>query len=58
MLELNHPFKLGKVWLQSITPYVTFDVARVYLHAGMPSPSRLSSASAGFRIADGKYYSV
>ncbi|CAM2187314.1 Heme/hemopexin transporter protein HuxB [Paraburkholderia sacchari] len=58
VLELNHPFKLGKVWLQSITPYVSFDMARVYLHAGTPSPSRLSSASAGFRITDGKYYSL
>jgi hemolysin activation/secretion protein len=58
VLELNHPFRLGKVWLQSITPYVSFDMARVYLHAGTPSPSRLSSASAGFRITDGKYYSL
>ncbi|CAB3777370.1 hypothetical protein LMG28688_00343 [Paraburkholderia caffeinitolerans] len=57
-LELNHPFRLGKVWLQSITPYVSFDMARVYLHAGTPSPSRLSSASVGFRITDGKHYSL
>ncbi|TDG25269.1 ShlB/FhaC/HecB family hemolysin secretion/activation protein [Paraburkholderia silviterrae] len=57
-LELNHPFKVGQVWLQTITPYVSFDMARVYLHAGTPSPSRLSSASLGFRITDGKYYSL
>jgi hemolysin activation/secretion protein len=33
-------------------------MARVYLHAGTPSPSRLSSASIGFRISDGKHYSL
>ncbi len=58
LLELNHPFKIGQAWLQTITPYVSFDMARVYLHAGTPAPSRLSSASFGFRISDGKYYSL
>ncbi|WP_027818259.1 ShlB/FhaC/HecB family hemolysin secretion/activation protein [Paraburkholderia bannensis] len=57
-LELNRPFKIGQVWLQTFTPYVSFDMARVYLHAGTPSPSRLSSASIGFRLSDGRYYSV
>ncbi|MBB3259564.1 hemolysin activation/secretion protein [Paraburkholderia bannensis] len=57
-LELNRPLKIGKVWLQTLTPYVSFDMARVYLHAGTPSPSRLSSASIGFRLSDGRYYSV
>jgi hemolysin activation/secretion protein len=57
-LELNRPLKIGNVWLQSITPYVSFDMARVYLHAGTPAPSRLSSASIGFRLTDGRYYSV
>ncbi|WP_322009473.1 ShlB/FhaC/HecB family hemolysin secretion/activation protein [Paraburkholderia sp. J12] len=57
-LEVNHPFKLGHVWLQTLTPYVSFDMARVYLHAGTPSPARLSSASIGFRVSDGKYYSL
>ncbi|MBN3855117.1 ShlB/FhaC/HecB family hemolysin secretion/activation protein [Paraburkholderia sp. Ac-20340] len=57
-LELNRPLKIGSVWLQTITPYVSFDMARVYLHAGTPSPSRLSSAAIGFRLTDGRYYSV
>ncbi|NIE65144.1 ShlB/FhaC/HecB family hemolysin secretion/activation protein [Burkholderia sp. Ax-1719] len=57
-LELNRPLKIGKVWLQTLTPYVSFDMARVYLHAGTPSPSRLSSASIGFRLSDGRYYSL
>lgn len=57
-LELNRPLKVGKVWLQTLTPYVSFDMARVYLHAGTPSPSRLSSASIGFRLSDGRYYSL
>jgi hemolysin activation/secretion protein len=56
--EVNHPFRPGYVWLQTITPYVSFDMARVYLHAGTPSPSRLSSASVGFRVSDGKYYTL
>jgi hemolysin activation/secretion protein len=57
-IELNHPFTPGRAWLQTVTPYVSLDMARVYLHAGTPSPSRLSSASIGFRISDGKHYSL
>ncbi|WP_411189200.1 ShlB/FhaC/HecB family hemolysin secretion/activation protein [Paraburkholderia sp. B3] len=56
--EVNHPFRPAYMWLQTITPYVSFDMARVYLHAGTPAPSRLSSASIGFRISDGKYYTL
>jgi hemolysin activation/secretion protein len=33
-------------------------MARVYLHSGTPSPSKLASISFGFRISDSKYYSL
>lgn len=57
-LELNHLFRPGRKWLQTVTPYVSYDIARVYLHAGMPQPRRLSSASIGFRISDAKHYNL
>lgn len=56
--ELNRAFSPGFTYLRTITPYISFDVARVYLHAGTPSPSRLSSIALGFRITDAKYYSL
>jgi hemolysin activation/secretion protein len=33
-------------------------MTRVYLHAGAPSPSKLSSIAFGFRISGAKYYSL
>lgn len=56
--ELNHAFRPGHRWLQTLTPYMSIDVARVYLHAGMPQPRRLSSASIGFRVSDAKHYNL
>ncbi|MFM0596619.1 ShlB/FhaC/HecB family hemolysin secretion/activation protein [Paraburkholderia dilworthii] len=58
MFEINRPFTPGFTYLRTLTPYVSFDLARVYLHAGTPSPSRLSSIAFGFRISDAKYYSL
>jgi hemolysin activation/secretion protein len=57
-LEVNRGFTPGFTYLQSVTPYVSFDVARVYLHSGTPSPSKLSSIAFGFRISDSKYYTL
>ncbi|RFU47987.1 ShlB/FhaC/HecB family hemolysin secretion/activation protein [Paraburkholderia sp. DHOC27] len=57
-VEVNRAFAPGFTYLQTITPYISFDMARVYLHAGTPSPSKLSSISFGFRISDAKYYSL
>ena len=57
-VELNRAFHLDRVWLQTITPYVSFDMARVYLHAGTPAPSRLASASIGLRLSDNNHYSL
>ncbi|MEW6344706.1 MAG: POTRA domain-containing protein [Pseudomonadota bacterium] len=57
-IELNRGFTPGLTYLQTFTPYVSFDMARVYLHAGTPSPSKLSSIAFGFRISDAKYYTL
>jgi hemolysin activation/secretion protein len=57
-LEVNRGFTPGFTYLRTFTPYVSFDMARVYLHAGTPAPSRLSSISFGFRISDAKYYTL
>ncbi|WJF91278.1 POTRA domain-containing protein [Paraburkholderia bonniea] len=56
--ELNRAFTPGFTYLRTFTPYVSFDMARVYLHAGTTSPSRLASFALGFRISDAKYYSL
>ncbi|GAB6848584.1 POTRA domain-containing protein [Paraburkholderia kururiensis] len=56
--EINRAFTPGFTYLRTITPYVSFDTARVYLHAGTPQPSRLASVAFGFRISDAKYYSL
>ncbi|MFM0740505.1 POTRA domain-containing protein [Paraburkholderia xenovorans] len=56
--EVNRAFTPGFTYLRTFTPYVSFDMARVYLHAGTPSPSKLSSIAFGFRISDAKYYSI
>ncbi|MFM0501697.1 ShlB/FhaC/HecB family hemolysin secretion/activation protein [Paraburkholderia caffeinilytica] len=58
MFEINRPFTPGFTYLRTFIPYVSFDMARVYLHAGTPSPSKLSSIAFGFRISDAKYYSL
>src|SRR6266702_699433 len=36
MFEVNRPFTPGFTYLRTFTPYVSFDMARVYLHAGTP----------------------
>lgn len=58
IFEINRAFTPGFTYLRTLTPYVSFDMARVYLHAGTPSPSKLSSIAFGFRISDAKYYSL
>jgi hemolysin activation/secretion protein len=58
MFEINRAFTPGFTYLRTFTPYISFDMARAYLHAGTPSPSKLSSIAFGFRISDAKYYSL
>jgi hemolysin activation/secretion protein len=58
MFEINRPFTPGFTYLRTLVPYISFDMARVYLHAGTPAPSRLSSIAFGFRISDAKYYTL
>jgi hemolysin activation/secretion protein len=56
--EVNRPFAFAFMYLKAIVPYVSFDMARVYLQAGTPQPSKLSSVAIGFRISDSKDYSL
>ncbi len=57
-LEVNRAFTPGWTYMKSITPYIAYDRARVYLHTGTPSPSRLSSVGIGVRFSDSRYYSL
>ncbi|MGZ2744659.1 ShlB/FhaC/HecB family hemolysin secretion/activation protein [Burkholderia stagnalis] len=57
-LEVNRGFSPGWTYLKTITPYVAYDMARVYLHAGTPQPRRLSSAGIGVRLSDSRYYNL
>ncbi|PLZ03354.1 sugar transporter [Burkholderia sp. WAC0059] len=57
-LEVNRAFSTSFTYLHTFTPYVSFDMARVYLHTGTPPPSKLVSVALGFRISDSKYYSL
>jgi hemolysin activation/secretion protein len=56
--EINRSFALGFAYLKSITPYIAYDMARVYLHAGTPLPNRLSSVGLGVRVSDGQHYNI
>ncbi|MCQ0030416.1 ShlB/FhaC/HecB family hemolysin secretion/activation protein [Burkholderia glumae] len=56
--EINRSFALGLAYLKSITPYIAYDMARVYLHAGTPQPNRLSSVGLGVRVSDGQHYNI
>ncbi|WP_176052673.1 ShlB/FhaC/HecB family hemolysin secretion/activation protein [Paraburkholderia caribensis] len=56
--EINRPIAPGFTYLRTFTPYVSVDMARVYLHAGTPQPKKLASVALGFRISDAKYYSL
>ncbi|AIO34250.1 ShlB/FhaC/HecB family hemolysin secretion/activation protein [Burkholderia pseudomultivorans] len=57
-LEVNRAFSPGWTYLKSVTPYIAYDMARVYLHAGTPLPNRLSSVGLGVRLTDSRYYSL
>jgi hemolysin activation/secretion protein len=46
----------GKIGGSLAYPYISFDLARVYLHARTQSPSKLSSIAIGLRLSDAKYY--
>jgi len=57
-LEVNRAFSPGWTYLKTITPYVAYDMARVYLYAGTPQPNRLSSVGIGVRLSDSRYYNL
>lgn len=41
IFEANRRFTLGFTYLRTFAPYISFDMARVYLHVSTPSPSKL-----------------
>ncbi|WP_179403636.1 ShlB/FhaC/HecB family hemolysin secretion/activation protein [Burkholderia guangdongensis] len=57
-LELNRSFAPGFTYMKTITPYLAYDMARVYLHTGTPSPSKLSSLGIGVRLSDSRFYNL
>jgi hemolysin activation/secretion protein len=57
-LEFNRSFVVDGTAIRQVQPYVLFEVARVDGELATPVPSRLASASIGFRVADLKYYSA
>jgi len=58
MFASNRSFTPSFTYRCTFTPYVSFDTARVGVHASTTSPSRLASIALGFRISDAKYYSL
>jgi len=56
--EVNRAIAVTSRYLQTLTPYVSFDMARVYLHTGPTAPSKLASFALGFRISDNKHYNL
>ncbi|UPG95786.1 ShlB/FhaC/HecB family hemolysin secretion/activation protein [Luteibacter aegosomatissinici] len=56
--EINRGFIVASKWLTSLTPYIVYQSARVYLNGAKPLIDRLDSAAVGFRASDGKHYSI
>jgi hemolysin activation/secretion protein len=56
--EFNRTIALTLRYLHTLTPYVSFDMARAYLHTGPVAPNKLASIAFGLRMTDGKYYSL
>lgn len=57
-LEPNRPFSLDTAFLKTLTPYLSYALARTYLrHADVP-PARLATLAAGMRFSDDHYYSL
>ncbi len=57
-VEINRAFAPGFTYLKTITPYIAYDMARVYLHSGTPAPNRLASVGVGVRLSDGRFYNL
>lgn len=56
--ELNRAFAPGAGWIDSVTPYVAYQAARVYLNGARPFVDRLDSAVVGVRASDKKHYAI
>ena len=56
--EINRAIAVAARYLHTLTPYVAFDTARVYLRTGTAAPSKLASVALGLRVTDEKHYSL
>ncbi|QWT22538.1 hypothetical protein KPL74_11180 [Bacillus sp. NP157] len=56
--EVNRGFTVATKWISSLTPYVVYQSARVYLNGARPLIDRLDSAAVGVRASDGKHYAI
>ncbi|MGG1943924.1 POTRA domain-containing protein [Trinickia sp. NRRL B-1857] len=56
--EIDRAIAVGARYMQTFTPYVACDMARVYLHTGTSAPNKLASVAFGFRVTDNKHYSL
>lgn len=56
--EFNRALAFTTRYLRTFTPYVAFDMARVYLRTGTSTPNKLASVALGFRVTDDKHYSL
>jgi len=57
-LEINRPFTVSTKWLKILTPYVTGQIARVFLNGSHPPTDTLGTAAVGLRLTDRKHYTV
>lgn len=57
-LEGNRTFAVDMKYVKRIQPYLLLERARVSVHTGALTFSRLTSASLGARISDGAYYTL
>ncbi|MFC4762560.1 ShlB/FhaC/HecB family hemolysin secretion/activation protein [Dyella koreensis] len=57
-LELNRSFTATARWVKTLTPYITGQMAHVYLNGSRPLTDTLQTAALGLRLTDGKHYTV
>ncbi|MGI4812241.1 MAG: ShlB/FhaC/HecB family hemolysin secretion/activation protein [Janthinobacterium lividum] len=56
--EINRSFAINYTYLTTLIPYVSYDMARVYLHRGTPVPAHLASVALGVRLTDKRFYTL
>jgi hemolysin activation/secretion protein len=56
--EVHRSFAVASTRVKQVQPYLLLEAARAYGHLATPAPARLSSVSAGVRVADLAHYAV